>query len=430
LKKIRYNFTNFPIQQTQSSLMKFLKILILGPLSILSLKSTAQVEDLMRDKNITWIGEFTSDYVVEGYKFLDTLDYLNSSKLLKFFNPSDNHFLDSETPFESKIRGSENRVKNVYNDSSFTIKWKYYAPDTIEKFDSVTNERKQIIVFSNWVVLPNPKFYKARQILFYDKKKANFGLRILAIALIQNAYNEEGEVIGLRDQGWIKPTNIGSEKVNWANPNIIIARRLTSRQNSPILDSMNILKNTIGDIKQTFIDDLSRKKSINLYGDEGDYTKKHTKTVRDSLLKNIQQAIAESKLPKDSSQLAPQKDSAKVKYVYYNRNNADSDVFPDFTKMGQPDTAKKINKPTIDSLSNQAVVLDSFPEFTTPPLVDSLDLYGSKAIYKLRIIQDWYWDEKLKNICVRLFAIAPMKKIYNEAGEFLFDLPLFYRLND
>ncbi len=32
--------------------MKFLKILILGPLSILSLKSTAQVEDLMRDKNI------------------------------------------------------------------------------------------------------------------------------------------------------------------------------------------------------------------------------------------------------------------------------------------------------------------------------------------------------------------------------------------
>jgi hypothetical protein len=46
--------------------MKFLKILILGPLSILSLKSTAQVEDLMRDKNITWIGEFTSDFVVEG----------------------------------------------------------------------------------------------------------------------------------------------------------------------------------------------------------------------------------------------------------------------------------------------------------------------------------------------------------------------------
>jgi hypothetical protein len=66
LKKIRFNLTHFPIQQTQSSLMKFLKILILGPLSILSLKSTAQVEDLMRDKNITWIGEFTSDFVVEG----------------------------------------------------------------------------------------------------------------------------------------------------------------------------------------------------------------------------------------------------------------------------------------------------------------------------------------------------------------------------
>jgi hypothetical protein len=413
--------------------MKFLKILILGPLSILSLKSTAQVEDLMRDKNITWIGEFTSDFVVEGYKVLDTSEYINSSKLLKFFNPSDNFFLDSETPFESKIRGSENRI-NVYNDSLFTSKWPYYGVDTIERIDSVTKEKKYYIVYAQWNPLPTPRFYKARQILFYDKKKANFGLRVLAIGLIQDAFDETGKIIGLCEQGWIKPTNIGHKKINLADPNIIFARRLTSRKYSPILDSIKILKNISGDIQQTFIDDLSRKNAINLYGDENDYTKKHTKRVRDSLLKNIQQLIAESKIPKDSSKLVPQKDSVKIKYVYSYKLDvntaAGDDAFPDFTKMGMSDTTKISKKIEVDTAKKQVTVIDSFPEYIPEPLIDPLVLYGTKAIYRLKIIQDWYWDEKLNNICVRLFAVAPMKKIYNEAGEFLFDMPLFYRLND
>jgi hypothetical protein len=415
--------------------MKFLHLLILGPLSILSLKSTAQVEDLMRDKNITWIGEFTTDYVVEGSKALDTLGYTNSSKILKYLNPKTDYFLDDDTPFESKIRYSNHR-KSIFNDSSLKRKWTYYDIDTIVRINPMTGEKEYVIPYVQFNPPNPPHFYRAHQILFYNSKTMNFGLRVLAIGLIGDKHNESGEIDGLCEQGWVKPHNIGRKKLNLNDPNIIIARRLFSRSNAVVLDKVKILKNTIGDIQQIFIDDLSRKNSIDLYGDEGDYTKKHSKTVKDSLLKNIRQAIAESKLPKDSSKLVPQKDSAKIKYIYYNRSNDDvdpnvnPDVFPDFTRMGLNDTVKIKSKIEIDTFKTKVAVIDSFPDFTPPSWADSLVLHGSKAIYKLRIIQDWYWDEKLKNICVRLFAVAPMKKIYNDADEFIFDLPLFYRLND
>jgi hypothetical protein len=415
--------------------MKFLKILILGPLSILSLKSTAQVEDLMRDKNIIWIGEFTSDFVVEGdKKVLDTMDYINSTQLMKYFNPKLEPFsFDEETPFAEKIhRLGYNDNPITFSNSNCTNRINpFQLVDTIFRTDTITNEKKYGIALRCFYIAPIPRFYRVRQVLFYDKKKANFGLRVLAIGLIVDNMSESGEIVGQREEGWIKPANIGHKKINFNDPNITIAKRLKSGRNSPSFDKdVKVLKNTNDDIQQTFLDDLSRKSSINLYGDEGDYSKKFTKTVRDSLLKNIQQLIAESKIPKDSTKLALQKDSVKIKYVYYNRSNADvgTDAFPDFSRMGKDSAVK--HKIEIDTSQNKGAVIDSFLEYIPQPIIDPFILYGSKAIYKLRIIQDWYWDEKLKNICVRLFAIAPMKKVYNEAGEFLFDIPLFYRLND
>jgi hypothetical protein len=393
--------------------MKFLKILILGPLSILSLKSTAQVED-----------------VVEGYQALDTSYPINSAFLLKYLEKKP---LDSkeETPFYYNIQFRRTEIR--YSDSTcITLLKPFSGADTIEVINPVTKEKMTKIAYRCFYVPPIPRFYRAKQVLYYDKKRANFGLRMLAIGLIVNRRDEMGKIIGFESDGWLKPNNMDRKTVNMNDPNITIAKRLISRSNSVVFDKVNILKNTIGDIQQTFIDDLSRKNAINLYGDENDYTKKHTKIVRDSLLKNIQQAIAESKLSKDSSKLVPQKDSLKIKYVYSYQLQVivDADAFPDFTKMVINDTSKISKKVELDSLKNQVIVIDSFPEYTPEPLIDSTVLYGSKAIYKLKIIQDWYWDEKLNNICVRLFAIAPMKKIFNEAGEFLFDLPLFYRLND
>lgn len=148
-----------------------MKYLLILALFLVHFSVSAQINDLLKDDNIVWIGEFTTNYALEAHEILDTSEYINTSKLLKFFNPSDDDFLDADAPFKSKICGYENRERLVYDDSTFTKKWRYYNSDTIEIIDSVTHEKKIKVSFINWNPLPPPRFYQTRQILFYDKKK-------------------------------------------------------------------------------------------------------------------------------------------------------------------------------------------------------------------------------------------------------------------
>ena len=49
---------------------------------------------------------------------------------------------------------------------------------------------------------------------------------------------------------------------------------------------------------------------------------------------------------------------------------------------------------------------------------------------KIRIVQEWAWDNRRKTMSVRLHSIAPIKDVTNESGEFLYSAPIFYRRND
>jgi hypothetical protein len=413
--------------------MKYISILALF-LTHLSL--SAQINDLLKDDNVVWIGEFTTNYALEAHQILDTSEYINTSKLLKYFNPSDDAFLDEDAPFESKICGYDNRLRLVYDDSTFTKKWRYYNSDSIEVIDSVTHEKKIKVSFINWNPLPPPRFYQARQILFYDKKKMNFGLRVLSISFIQNNHNESGEFIGLRNEGWIKPINIENKKINFDDPNILIVRRLKTNSNSPNIDNnIKVLKNSVGNINQKIIDDWASKKSIALYCGDGSM-EKLSRGFKDTMLIELKQTLA-TKIPKDS--LKPR----IIKPVI-------EDAFPDFTRVRLNTNETKVPidvqpsfiSDTSSTKNSEQNVADAFPEFinlgSNPRFyshsqflaTDSLRVNGIQEISKIRIVQDWYWDEKLKNICIRLYAVAPLIKVYNETGEFIFYTSLFYRMND
>ncbi|MBL7813462.1 MAG: hypothetical protein JNL70_00555 [Saprospiraceae bacterium] len=51
-------------------------------------------------------------------------------------------------------------------------------------------------------------------------------------------------------------------------------------------------------------------------------------------------------------------------------------------------------------------------------------------IKELRLVQEWYWDNRKQKLRVRFIAVAPIKFVHNEAGEFLYRQPLFYRRTD
>jgi hypothetical protein len=414
--------------------MKFLKTLILGPLSILSLKSTAQVEDLMRDKNITWIGELTTDFVVEGYQALDTSDNLNSSRLLKYSNTDMDFSFDEETPLFAKIRNAGRDETPVTYEDSTCIKQinPYTTEDTIETIDPITNEKVRKIVFGGFYIPPAPKFYRAKQVLYYDKRKTNFGLRVLTIGLMIDEHNESGEVIGLKSEAWLKPNNVDSQKINLNSSDISIARRITSRSNSPRFGkNIKILKNTEVSIQETLINDLGNTPSILLYNKDI-YHRKLSADDRYTLMTSLKESLLAAKTFKDSNRIASIKiDTIKSRVRRYIPN-----AFPDFTLMGK-DTIKAKNRvdeddafPDFQQLTGDTTTYEEVTYVTEKSPEDSLKFNGIRELEKLQIIQDWYWDDKLKNICVRFFGFALMRKRYNDEGEYIFDYTLFYRLND
>ena len=51
-------------------------------------------------------------------------------------------------------------------------------------------------------------------------------------------------------------------------------------------------------------------------------------------------------------------------------------------------------------------------------------------IKELKLIQEWFWDDSRQKLSIRFVAVAPIKFVLNEAGEFLYRQPLFYRRTD
>lgn len=49
------------------------------------------------------------------------------------------------------------------------------------------------------------------------------------------------------------------------------------------------------------------------------------------------------------------------------------------------------------------------------------------ACPRLRLLQDWFWDDRAHRLVVRLHAFAPLRKRYDSDGNFRFEEPLFWR---
>ena len=50
-----------------------------------------------------------------------------------------------------------------------------------------------------------------------------------------------------------------------------------------------------------------------------------------------------------------------------------------------------------------------------------------EEIKELRLIQNWYWNDKKKKLSIHLKAVAPMRDIFGDDGFFRYKKPLFFR---
>lgn len=394
---------------------------------------SAQINDLLKDDNIVWIGEFSTDFVVEGYKLLDTSDYINTATLLKYMNTKPHDTWEEDKPLMYKIidANRDSLIPFYYQNTFMNRINLVQGADTIEVIDPTTQEKKKRLVFNCWVLRPDPHYYRAEQILFYDRKKKNFGLSVLAIGLIVDKRNESGEIIGLKEAGWFKTHNY-TKKVDLNSPNISLAKRLSTRNNSPCFDTdFKILKNTIGDIQEVFMADMIQNTAIELYNRD-DYAQKLSLLEKTFVFKSLQPTRKTDKTFFDEKMSS---------IPFYNLlKPTPKDDFPDFNYK-KDSSQNKIKENRLDAFpdfagcsmnhSNDTIAnYDGFYTLDDQDIPKASILNEAKKAYKLKIVQDWYWDEKLHTIAVRLIGVAPRIKVLDQYGHFMYDESIFYRSNE
>jgi hypothetical protein len=336
--------------------MKRLRLCFLLPLSIFCSQITAQVEDLMRDKNITWIAESYNDLFTEQIIEEKIGKWLNKLTPLKFSNLTEEYVPDGYALQHFILEAAKASKLNIYNDVDCKNRINY---DDICRFDTIF-EGSKLKVERHEPSAEDHPFFRARQVVFYDSSKVQFGLKTLAVALMYKYTNEDNQPAGWRPAFWIKASD-SNKKPKLSNVSITWAKSIR-HEISLRADSIKFLKEKkYWVLMDTLLQAVVNKHNIPFYEAEG---KKLNMIERAKL---------------------------------YSRSDTISVIDP---------ITLKIEKEIVNSILN----------------VDDL--------FNFRIVQNWYWDDKNKQLKIWLWETGPLKDVKNEAGEFLFRLPLFYRRTD
>jgi hypothetical protein len=350
--------------------MKALRLFCLLPLSILCLKMTAQVEDLMRDKNITWMVESYNDFLIDENVVEKIGKEISRVKMLKFYNPTEGDMPEEFFLQYLILKLAQNKKISIYKDDKCTQPVSYEIAsggiDTSTWSDPTTYETG-CSLGRGYVDIERLLFFRAHQIIYYDSAKIQFGLRTVAIAPMTSIANERGEITGWRPLFWIKVTdlkenrNLSDESITWAK------RMILTNGVSLKADNVKILKR-FGENEPvaSLFYAIKSKPKIPFY---------------DSYYSSIKTEFNTTQ----RADFFTEKDSSKPFDI--TTYNVDDHHFP----------------------TNGIKVTD---------------------VKELRILQNWYWDDKKQQIEIWLSAVGPLVDMKNEAGEFLYKYPLFYRRTD
>jgi hypothetical protein len=174
--------------------MKALRLYFLGPLSILCFQITAQVEDLMKDKNITWIAESYNDFMTDVTMEKELPKEISRLTSLKFLNINEKILPESFVLETLLMEAVKNPNSVIYKDANCQNPILY---DSICEFESICQMFDPDQSYKGPKFFrhePNPEsvvFFKAHQILYYDSKKVQFGLRTIAIAPMIKKYDDD-----------------------------------------------------------------------------------------------------------------------------------------------------------------------------------------------------------------------------------------------
>ncbi len=351
--------------------MTTLKILFLLPLSILYLKTSAQIDDLLKNKDITWIAETYNDFLTEAAHADKIGKEISRVTPLKFLNIKEDSREEGFVFQNILMQVVQEGKMAFYDDADCKTP---LSPNALMRFDtiereSMTYERKFMVIVK---VIPYDDilFFRARQVVFYDSKTAQFGLRTLTIAPMVKKLNNTGDFIGWKPLFWIKATDLPNPQ-KLTNDDVTWAARMVLSGGMPIKED---------------IEDERPIKVLKMMGDA-------------PIIHQIKAFEENAKVPF---------------YKIESSNPTEKFSFAERTRtLSSIDTILQIDPVTYE----QKIKI----------VVNKMEI---KDIKRLRLVQNWYWNDKKKRLEIYLVATAPLKDVKNEIGEFLYRKPLFYRRTD
>ena len=168
----------------------------------------AQIDDLLKNKDITWVAEISTDFIVDNPDLAEEKD-LNRIRTIKLLP-------------NLKVSGIYDRLEFSYiiHNAIKTDKIRFYADSTCQnriyaktliRLDTVSPcfaPTPVSFVLYQFCEIEDLKTFRVRQIIFYNAKNFQFGLRTLAFAPLQKIINEAGDSIDTKPLCWIKAEDI------------------------------------------------------------------------------------------------------------------------------------------------------------------------------------------------------------------------------
>lgn len=182
-----------------------------------SISYAQNLNDLLNDKNVTWVAEGYQDIVSE--RLLLEADKMNNVLLLKFINREE---LITEPFLKSLIENAILRDKiPIYKDEKCIEpmdKWDFKVRNEKHYAYSPEDTPGLCVIRSK----PDVFFHRLYQTYYYDKERAKFGVLNNAIALIGCLSDEKSNNIIYEPICWIKvkniemPYNLENKDIAWA----------------------------------------------------------------------------------------------------------------------------------------------------------------------------------------------------------------------
>ena len=360
--------------------MNLKKILILLPLSIFNFILSAQVEDLMRDKNITWIAETYNDFQLEEAREKLSRQTFNTVTPLKFMDTQEGNFSEAIAFQEMFTEMLSNRKLPIFEDDyckkRTMLGWRI---DSITKIDPVTFKTTLVtaITKDNFRV-HDFSFFRAHQIIFYNAKKAQFGMRTLAVAPMRKNWNYLPDSIMYLPAFWIKIQDL-RKKRRLNDKNIAWAMRLKLSKGFLLIET----KPKNGEV----------------------YTK---------ILKIISEDMPVGHF------LETVKTNPKIPFyqTFHSRDKSKYSLKDRQLVLTQVDTIQQINPDTYEM-----------------KLVITKAIKTVKDFPRLRLVQNWYWNSRKNRLEIYLVAAVPVEDMYEDNMELKQKyrrepVPILYRRND